>query len=93
MARTKSNHTHSFKPPFGREVSSVCETEGACESFNSYRARLHAFSFTLLRRERLACGLGHARGKTIINRFLTPSRHFVTSRREPFGVREASVIG
>ena len=28
--------------------------------------------------------LGHARGKTIPNRFLRPSRRFATSRREPF---------
>ena len=81
-------------------------TEGACDNFNSYNVRLHALSFSLAyARQRLACGLvsqkfaEQTKGKTIINRFLTPSRHFVTSRREPYqrvilsGVRDALHLG
>ena len=59
--------------------------EGACESFDSYKVRPHALSFSLAyARQRLACGLvsqkfaEQTKGKTIIKRFLTPSRHFVT---------------
>ena len=37
--------------------------------------------------------LGHLRGKTILNRFLTRSGHFVTSRREPLrAIRECYTV-
>ena len=71
--------------PAGETVPTK-EGEGACENFGSYKVRLHALSFSLASaRQRLACGLvsqkfaWQTKGKTIINRFLTPSRHFVTS--------------